>query len=168
MAYQWTDADVAAHNAKLGLRRANRADALWTGSSVQQVGAGQTGETLTITAEVPKPSKWKNKRTTRDGKNFDSLGESKRDADLNVLQIGGAIRKLRRQIDFPLHVQTPIFPNVACIGDWRADWTYEEHQPDGTWKNIAEDFKGTQTAEFKWKKKHVEAEYDLTIRITRR
>ena len=152
----WTEEDVMRHNARIGVR----------GGSVQQVGAGQTGKTLTVTCEVPKRSKMGNVRTSKNGKVFDSLGESKRDADLTVLSIAGEIRNLRRQVDFPLHVKTPIFPNVCCIGDWRADWTYEEKQQDGTWKNIAEDFKGHRTKEFIWKQKHVEAEYDLTIRIT--
>lgn len=119
-------------------------------------------------ALAAKPAKYRNVKTLLHGRMFDSRGEASRDLELAILESQGLIAQLSRQVDFPCEVKTPFFPYVACIGDWRADWTYSEKQPDGSWTSIAEDFKGVRTQLFVWKRKHVEAQYGIQIRLTGR
>lgn len=149
---KWTQADVDRHNARVNL----------TGKGVRQ--------TLSTTDNAPAPkrrSKMNNTPTWRHDVLFDSSAEADRHDELLLLQRGEHIRKLRRQVNFPCNVVTPFFPHIECIGDWKADWTYEEKQRGSdVWESIAEDFKGHQTDLFRWKRKHVEAQYGLTIRLT--
>ena len=52
------------------------------------------------------------------------------------------------------------------LGDWIADFVYEELQQPGAWIAVAEDVKGMKTPLYRWKKKHVEAQYGIQIRET--
>ena len=67
----------------------------------------------------PKVSKHRNRKTLLDGLTFDSAKEAKRWQELSLWQQVGAIRDLRRQVDFDLW---------ACNGEriarYRADFVY--------------------------------------------
>jgi|GEM_PF-2141196 len=112
-------------------------------------------------------SKYRNVKTVgHDKKVYDSAKEAARAADLAILQTAGHIRDLRRQVRFACLVQTPKYPHTAMLGDWIADFVYEELQQPGAWIAVAEDVKGMKTPLYRWKKKHVEAQYGIQIRET--
>ena len=49
----------------------------------------------------------------------------------------------------------------GVIGRYRADFSYEElTETGGRWDFTVEDVKGFKTPLYRWKKKHVEAQYD--------
>lgn len=89
---------------------------------------------------------------------FDSKGEARRYTELNLLQQAGEIRDLRLQPSFELHALGA--PEIK-IGEYRADFEYVEC---GTEERVVEDYKGMKTPLYRWKKKHTEAEYGITIR----
>lgn len=69
---------------------------------------------------------------------FHSEGEAKRWANLLILQRGGRVRNLRRQVPFPLMTVGP--KGLLQWAEFVADFTYEEH--DGyDWVPIVEDYK---------------------------
>lgn len=95
---------------------------------------------------------------TYDGIVFDSKKEMTRWIELRAMQQAGVIRELQRQFRLPLFVK------AEFIGDYIADFRYVE----GT-KAIYEDTKGgkaTKTPLYRWKKKHVYAQYGIQIRET--
>jgi hypothetical protein len=98
------------------------------------------------------------KRVTVDGKNFHSQGEAARYCELELLRKAGKITELKTQVKFPLHS-----PNEDKIGDYIADFTYFERGGN----HVVEDFKGVETDLFKWKRKHLESEYGIELRVTR-
>lgn len=107
-------------------------------------------------------SKYKAKRTEVDGIVFHSQKEARRYQELKLLQRAGKIRNLRLQPEWDLFV-----PGGERIGAYIADfcyytvpWDYE--QPE----LVVEDVKGFKTPLYRWKKKHVEAQYGITIRET--
>jgi hypothetical protein len=104
-------------------------------------------------------NKYKAKKTTIDGIKFDSKGEAARYSFLLLMQKAGQIKNLERQIVFVLHAG-----NGQKIGKYIADFQYE--LPDG--KIIVEDFKGIQTPLFRWKAKHLFAEYGKMVKITKK
>jgi hypothetical protein len=59
-------------------------------------------------------------RTSRDGDVFDSKTELMRWENLRQRERGGLIRNLQRQVKFPLVI------NAAKVGDYTADFVYEE------------------------------------------
>ena len=101
-------------------------------------------------------SKYKAIRTTIDGITFDSKGEAKRWVYLKAAQKKGLIKKLKRQVAYPLEI------NNQLITAYVADFVYTE---DGI--EIVEDFKGHITAVFRIKKKLFEAIYGKPLRISR-
>ena len=118
---------------------------------------------------------------TLDGHLFDSLKECKRYAELKLLQKAGEIRSLTIQPTFALMVVplegAGVLENINAgivgqrripIGEWRADFKYEERF-HGSWFWVIEDVKvgnATRTAVYRLKKRFVEALYGITIRET--
>ena len=84
---------------------------------------------------------------------FDSRMEARRWKALLLLQKAGKISNLRRQVPYVLHYdKTP-------LGTYYADFVYKNENGD----EVVEDSKGVRTAMYKWKKKHLKAEYGIDI-----
>lgn len=109
----------------------------------------------------PKPSKYRNVKTTVDGIVFDSAKEAKRYCELKALARIGQIRTLCLQPRFPLYVKNPNRMESEPVGAYRGDFSYIEV---ATGCEVVEDVKGMRTALYKWKKKHVEIQYGIQIR----
>lgn len=106
---------------------------------------------------------------TVDGILFASLREAKRYGELKLLEKAGHIRNVEVQPSYPLDAF-----GVECrpIGIYRADFSYwtrytvsrEGGPPIEHWRAVVEDVKGFKTPLYRWKKKHVEAQYGIEIR----
>lgn len=96
------------------------------------------------------------KINTPDGK-FDSKAEYERWCDLKLLQLGGKIFNLRRQVAYPIEI------NGIHVCVWIADYVYTDFE---TGREISEDLKGMATDVFKLKRKLVEAYYGFKILVT--
>ena len=97
-------------------------------------------------------------RTEIAGITFASKKEATRYQELCLLLKAGEITGLRLQPVFPLSVANGLNVRVE-IGKYIADFDYV--LPGGT--RVVEDVKGVRTALYKWKKRHVEAQYDITV-----
>lgn len=102
---------------------------------------------------------------TPDG-HFDSMGEYARWQDLKLLERGGVITGLKRQIKFELIPATTL-PNgkKQRAVNYVADFRYYDSR-SGAW--VTEDFKGYQTEVYKLKKKLVFYIYGIEIKETGR
>lgn len=123
------------------------------------------------------PHKYGAVRTTVDGYTFASKAEARRYGELKMLEKAGKIESLELQPRFRLMTQltTGTFNGAGkalagqfpVIGSYVADFQYFRLEAPTGW--IVEDVKGVKTALYRWKKKHVEAQYGVTItEITRR
>ena len=116
--------------------------------------------------ERPSRSKYGAVKTTRDGITFDSKKEADRWTVLKARQHAKEITGLSRQVPFELSVR-PRDPLMATavgfqrIGTYVADFVYVE---DGA--RVVEDVKGIRTDMYRWKKRHLLAEYGIPIRET--
>lgn len=102
--------------------------------------------------------------TEVDGVRFASKKEARRYGELKLLERAGEIHSLELQPRFPLLVPSRGHGGPwdrAHIGDYVADFRYREG-PRGLLR--IEDVKGMKTALYRWKKKHVEAQYGIEIR----
>lgn len=115
-------------------------------------------------------SKFRAKPTIVHGFRFASRAEARRYEELLLLGQAGEIRNLELQPRFDLHV------DGVKVGTYVADFRYESKQivtmhegGIGTWgwRGVVEDVKGVRTPVYRMKKKHVEAEYGITIREIR-
>lgn len=104
---------------------------------------------------APVQRKYGNVKTTVGDITFDSRREAERWLTLRLLERGGAISDLQRQIRFPLKV------NGKLVCTYVADFTY---RCDG--KLIVEDSKGCRTREYINKAKLFEALHGFAIRET--
>lgn len=114
-------------------------------------------------------SKYGAKPTTVDGIRFHSAKEARRYVELKLLERAGRIRSVQLQPRFPLHVQPPLSDGGVELGVYVADFVYELFLYPGKSKEcrtIVEDVKGFKTPLYRWKKRHVEAQYGITIRET--
>jgi hypothetical protein len=75
-----------------------------------------------------------------------------------TLQPAFALHAVAAPVDELTRFLTPGASHHALVGIYRADFAYRT--ADGT---VVEDVKGVRTALYRWKKKHVEAEYGVTI-----
>ncbi len=100
-----------------------------------------------------RPQTFGTKPVSFEGYQFDSQLEAKRYGELKLLQKAGAISKLEIHRRWGLHV------NNIKIGEYEADFTYLEGN-----QVVIEDTKGVSTPLYRWKKKHVLAEYNIEIR----
>lgn len=98
-------------------------------------------------------------RTVVDGQAFDSKKEATYWSLLRLRERAGSIRNLERQPVFELHA-----PSGEVIGEYRGDFRYQEWVK-GHWRSMTIDVKSkaTRTALYRWKKRHVEAEYTITV-----
>lgn len=102
----------------------------------------------------PRKNKYGAVKVTIDGITFDSTKEGNRYKQLKGMQELGIIRFLELQPTFPLHAGGKV------IGKYIADFRYRDLETDEV---VIEDVKGVKTPIYRWKKKHVEAEYGITI-----
>lgn len=96
--------------------------------------------------------KYRNNITVVDGIRFDSAREAHRWAALRLLQKGGLIRDLRRQVRIPLRGENgePLrFVPSGRAAFYVADFAYHDI-PKGL--DVIEDAKGFETKEFKLKR----------------
>ena len=108
-----------------------------------------------------KPAKYRAQPTEVDGIRFASKAEAARYRQLKLLEKAGHIRGLLLQPAFVLHAPSP--SGLVKVGRYVADFAY---MADGAL--VYEDVKGMRTPQYRWKKKHVEAEYGIEIReVTR-
>ena len=117
-------------------------------------------------------SKYGAVRTTVDGITFASKAEARRYSELKMLEKAGEIWDLELQPRFPLSVPSTtgvlrhaLKPRgLTKIGEYRGDFKYRDKTCDGsTQPYIVEDVKGMKTPLYRWKKKHFEAQYGITI-----
>lgn len=111
-----------------------------------------------VAAVARKRSKYGNEPVVVDGVRFDSIGESERYAQLQLLERAGKVRDIRRQVAFGLTV------NGELIGTYVADFLFFEAL-GGTWRRVVEDWKSpaSKTPLYEWKKKHLRAEHGIAI-----
>lgn len=111
-------------------------------------------------------SKYHSRKITKDGVTFDSRKEYKRYCELSLLERGGAITELQRQVKFELiPAQYESFPRYSdktgkrlkdgrrCIElavSYYADFVYIDAK---TGEKIVEDTKGTRTSDYIIKRK---------------
>lgn len=123
-----------------------------------------------------KPSKYRAKPIVIDGILFHSQKEGRRYQVLKLLEKAGEIEDLELQPKFPLYVPPTSgtvrgFLNARMreaqtgstnirIGEYRGDFAY--YDPKGG--RVVEDVKGFKTPLYRWKKRHVEAQYGIIIR----
>lgn len=96
--------------------------------------------------------------TMVDGIRFDSAKEARRYAELKLLERAGEIQSLYLQPKYELRVGDGF---VDPIGRYVADFSYTDAR---TGEVVIEDVKGFKTPLYRWKKKHVEAQYGIQIR----
>lgn len=106
--------------------------------------------------------KYRNNPTVLNGVRFDSKGEASRWCELQLLERGGAIKDLARQVRFSLKG-----PNGKHICFYIPDFVYTENR-----RRVVEDFKSKATISltaFQIKKKLFEANYpEIEFRISQR
>jgi dsDNA-binding SOS-regulon protein len=95
--------------------------------------------------------------TVIDGIRFASKKEAKRYAELKMLETAGVIQGLCLQPEYVLYAGD----GDTKLGVYRADFEYAENG-----QHIVEDVKGFKTPLYRWKKKHVEAQYGIQVRET--
>lgn len=117
------------------------------------------------------PRKYRNVPTVVDGLRFDSQKEARRWHELKMLLKIGTIRRLFRQVKYPL-IAHAANGDHGVVGWYIADFSYEEPvvegRRDGPWQEVTEDVKGgkaTMTPLFRWKAKHFRIQYGRDIRI---
>lgn len=118
------------------------------------------------------------KVTAPDGTVFDSKKEYRKYAELCLLQKGGYIRGLQRQVPFLLIPEQREPDTIGPKGGrkrgriierrlvYYADFTYEELLPDGSWAYVVEDCKGMRTREYIIKRKLMLHIHGIRLRET--
>jgi len=96
------------------------------------------------------------------GFTFDSRWEAERWGQLTAMERAGAIRDLERQIKYDIVV------NGEKICRYIADFRYKEVEECGSTKEIVEDAKGVETADFKLKKKLMKAVHGIEIKLSKK
>lgn len=99
------------------------------------------------------PRKYRNHPVREDETEFDSKLEARRFRELKLMEKAGVISQIQVHKHWDLHV------NNIKIGYYEADFTYQEGG-----QTVIEDTKGFITPIYRWKKKHVLAEYGIEIR----
>lgn len=98
------------------------------------------------------------KATTVDGIRFASQKEARRYQELRLLERAGEVFHLLLQPEYQLETVAVGSGVRRTLGVYRADFAYTTRSGD-----VIEDVKGFKTPLYKWKKKHVEAQYGITI-----
>lgn len=105
-------------------------------------------------------NKYGAKKTEVDGHVFDSKAEALRYSVLKIRQDLGQIKDLELQPAYTLHAL-----GGSKVGTYKADFRYTLV---ATGEPIVEDVKGgkaTQTEMFRWKKRHMKAEYGIEVQV---
>lgn len=114
--------------------------------------------------DVPSYRKYRAERTAveQEGQQqrFDSRREANRWCELRMLERAGEIADLERQPVYPLLAPTPTAHVFVRIGEYRGDFRYTVVKTGG---RVVEDAKGVRTPLYRWKRKHVEAQYGIQI-----
>lgn len=103
-----------------------------------------------------KPQKYHNKKVVYNGVEFDSKKEANRYAELLLLERGGAIFDLCRQVKFELLPTQKDLKTGKVIErpvHYIADFMYKQKLPDGGIRTVVEDTKGFKTADYVIKRK---------------
>jgi hypothetical protein len=143
--YGWTEEDLARHMAKVTATKPFNPH----NTSVPIEAAGYTPS-----LNAPKPSKYRNRKTTVDGITFDSAHEAKCWMQLQIREKAGEIRDLRRQGKFPLMV------NGAFVGFYVSDFDYYDVAKN---TRVVADAKGMKTPIYQLKKKLMQAIHGIEI-----
>jgi len=104
-----------------------------------------------VDLDIPR-RKYGNTPTKVDGILLDSALEAKRYAELVLLQKARKIACLR------VHNRWPLFVGQVQLGYYESDFDYLEGD-----KPVIEDCKGVATALYRWKAKHLAAQYGIEI-----
>lgn len=100
-------------------------------------------------------NKYGAKPTRIDGIRFASKREATRFAQLKILERAGEIGALKCQHRIALHA-----PGGKVVGVYVADFHYKDRRTE-EW--IVADAKGFRTDLYKWKRRHLKAEYGIDI-----
>lgn len=109
--------------------------------------------------KINKISKYKNQKVIIDGIEFDSKKEAKRYQELLLLQKGGVIADLKRQVPYTLVPAFNLNKKRYRAMNYVADFVYKEND-----KEVVEDTKGYRTEVYKIKKKLMAYIYQIEIR----
>lgn len=123
-----------------------------------------THENIGKLVKQPAQHKYHANRTTVDGISFMSKAEANRYSHLRLLEKAGQIHELTRQPRFDLHL------NGARLGVVIFDFKYRTGK-NSEW--IIEDVKGYEdnkmpaTLYSRWKRRHFELEYGMSVQIVK-
>jgi hypothetical protein len=109
----------------------------------------------------PKRPKYGAKRVVLDGYRFDSQRECRRYAELKIQAARGEIRELRVHPEFPLRVLDTEMKRSIVIGKYEADFMYLDHHGFVVVEDVK--VKATRTPIYRWKAKHMFAQYGIRI-----
>ena len=109
-----------------------------------------------------KRNKYGAKKTTVDGITFDSKWEAQRWGELQAMERGGLVQDLERQVSYDIVV------NGEKICRYIADFKYKAVDDDGSTKEVVEDAKGFETADFKIKKKLMKAVHQIDLYLSKK
>jgi hypothetical protein len=148
---EWTEEMAQRHNARV--REGRRGGGVGAGKSRSE---GQQAQAAAIT----KPPRVRGaQRTNVNGEMFDSKREAACYVELRLRQKAGEIKKLRRQVLFPLVVKGwPVYEH-----GYVADFVYYERDGEG-WRYVVHDSKGHRTEVYAAKRRLMRAIYDIEIR----
>lgn len=122
----------------------------WTEEELAAFRARQSAKRM---PKAESRAKYRNKKTTIDGKTFDSKAEALRYVELKRLEMAKLISALRCQEPFSLVV------NGALICKYIADFVYQ----DAAGRRVVEDVKGVRTRDYVIKAKLMKACHGITI-----
>ena len=121
-----------------------------------------------MTRITAKRHKYNAKPTVVDGIRFASQKEARRYGELRLLEKAGEIHVLQLQPAFNLWTAGGQAWTQKPVGQYRADFAYctcAGGAGNCGWSCVTvEDVKGFKTPIYRWKKKHVEAQYGITVR----
>lgn len=100
-------------------------------------------------------SKYNNTKIRVDGRLFDSKAEAARWQELQLLERGGEITELERQVEYELIPKQPGERAVKYI----ADFVYTENG-----QTVVEDVKGFSTPVYRLKRRMMEDKHGITIK----
>jgi hypothetical protein len=127
----------------------------WTEEDLQAHIKRNAKQILSGEAKASKPSKYRNKKTTVDGIEFDSAKEARRWQELQLLKSTGCIFGLSRQEKFSIDI------NRQHICDYVADFVYANSAGQ-----VVEDVKSEATRKlpvYRLKKKLMKAVHGIDI-----
>lgn len=116
-----------------------------------------------VAQKTAKAHKYGARAKVVDGIRFASSKEAKRYQELRMLEKAGQIHSLRLQPRFALDVIGGFVQDIrTTIGFYVADFDYFEVRRD---TRVVEDVKGYDVPLGRWKRRHAEAQYGITITL---